>query len=152
MTLRDAGGAVQCVGDQLNLDLPLPESSVEIIGTVRPHPKRGGEVEVQMQAMTVIAAAAEPTPVELPKLERVHADTLLNHRAVTVRGLKERAALRVQAELLAGFRETLSGMGFTEISTPKIVEAGAEGALASLRWTTSGNPLTWPRARSCTSR
>ncbi len=127
VTLRDAGGAVQCVGDQLNLDLPLPESSVEIIGTVRPHPKRGGEVEVQMQAMTVIAAAAEPTPVELPKLERVHADTLLNHRAVTVRGLKERAALRVQAELLAGFRETLSGMGFTEISTPKIVEAGAEG-------------------------
>ena len=46
---------------------------------------------------------------------------------MTVRGLRERAILRVQAELLAGFRRTLDDLGFTEISTPKIVEAGAEG-------------------------
>lgn len=127
VTLRDGSGAVQCVGDGLGLDLPLPESSVEILGTVAPHPKRAGEVEVRMQAMHLLAAAAEPTPVELPKLSRVHPDTLLNHRAVTVRGLEARAVLRVQAELLAGFRAALGDMGFTEISTPKIVEAGAEG-------------------------
>lgn len=127
ITLRDGSGAVQCVGDGLELELPLPESSVEILGHVAAHPRKEGEVEVQITGMTVIAAAAEPTPVELPKLERVHADTLLHHRAVTVRGLKERAALRVQAELLAGFRETLGALGFTEISTPKIVEAGSEG-------------------------
>ncbi len=127
VTLRDATGTMQCVGDGLGLHLPLPESSVEILGTPVPHPKKAGEVELQMTALHIIAPAAEATPVELPKLGRLHPDTLLNHRAVTVRGLRERAILRVQAELLAGFRRTLDDLGFTEISTPKIVEAGAEG-------------------------
>lgn len=44
-----------------------------------------------------------------------------------MRGLRERAALKVQATLLQSFRSFLDAQGFTEISTPKIVVAGAEG-------------------------
>lgn len=77
MVLRDWSGTVQCVGEGLSLELPLPESSVELLGRVRAHPHNAGAVEVQLQTMQVLAPAAEPTPVELPKLERAHPDTLL---------------------------------------------------------------------------
>ena len=127
LVLRDVGGVAQCVGS--GLDLPLSESSVEVTGLVKAHPKAPGGFEVQVETFRVISAATEPPPVEIPKMEwHVNPETMLDYRVVTVRGLKERAALKVQAELVAAFREHLTGSeGFTEISTPKIVSAGAEG-------------------------
>ncbi|WP_221088760.1 aspartate--tRNA(Asn) ligase [Deinococcus aquaedulcis] len=126
VVLRDVSGLTQCVGS--GLSLPLAESSVEVVGTVKAHPKAPGGFEVQIEAFRVISAAVEPAPVEIPKMEwHVNPETMLDYRVVTVRGLKERAALKVQAELVAAFRDHLSTEGFTEISTPKIVSAGAEG-------------------------
>ncbi|SMB93653.1 aspartate--tRNA(Asn) ligase [Deinococcus hopiensis] len=126
LVLRDVSGVAQCVGS--GLTLPLPESSVEVVGAVKAHAKAPGGFEVQVQAFRVLTAAVEPPPVEIPKMEwNVNPETMLDYRVVTVRGLKERAALKVQAELLAAFRDHLINEGFTEISTPKIVSAGAEG-------------------------
>lgn len=126
VVLRDVSGIVQCVGS--NMELPLPESSIEVIGKVKAHPKAPGGYEVQMEQFKVVSAAAEPPPVEIPKMEwNVNPETMLDYRVVTVRGLKERATLKVQAELVSGFRDHLMTEGFTEISTPKIVSAGAEG-------------------------
>ncbi|WP_420810841.1 aspartate--tRNA(Asn) ligase [Deinococcus fonticola] len=126
LVLRDVSGITQCVGS--GLTLPLAESSVEVVGMVKAHPKAPGGFEVQVQDFRVISAATEPAPVEIPKMEwHVNPETMLDYRVVTVRGLKERAALKVQAELLAAFRDHLQQEGFTEISTPKIVSAGAEG-------------------------
>jgi nondiscriminating aspartyl-tRNA synthetase len=126
LVLRDVSGLAQCVGS--GLSLPLAESSIEVVGRVKAHAKAPGGFEVQVESLRVITAAVEPPPVELPKLEwNVNPETMLDYRVVTVRGLKERAALKVQAELLAAFRDHLIGEGFTEISTPKIVSAGAEG-------------------------
>ncbi|WP_102126141.1 aspartate--tRNA(Asn) ligase [Deinococcus planocerae] len=126
LVLRDRSGVAQCVGS--GLTLPLPESSIEVVGKVRAHPKAPGGYEVQVESLRVLTAAVEPPPVEIPKMEwNVNPETMLDYRVVTVRGLKERAALRVQAELVAAFRDHLSTESFTEISTPKIVSAGAEG-------------------------
>ncbi|KEF33205.1 aspartyl-tRNA synthetase [Deinococcus sp. RL] len=126
LVLRDRAGTVQCVGS--GLELPLPESSIEVVGRVAAHPKAPGGFEVQVESFRVLTPAAEPPPVEIPKLEwHVNPETLLDYRVVTVRGLRERAVLKVQAELVAAFREHLMAEGFTEISTPKIVSAGAEG-------------------------
>ncbi|WP_291426728.1 aspartate--tRNA(Asn) ligase [Deinococcus sp.] len=126
LVVRDVSGITQCVGS--GLSLPLPESSVEVVGQVKAHPKAPGGFELQVEQFKVISAATEPTPVEIPKMEwNVNPETMLDYRVVTVRGIKERAALKVQAELVAAFRDHLRGEGFTEISTPKIVSAGAEG-------------------------
>lgn len=126
LVLRDVSGLTQCVGSGLHL--PLPESSVEVVGKVKAHPKAPGGYEVEIQEFRVISAATEAPPVEIPKMEwHVNPETMLDYRVVTVRGLKERAALKVQAELVAAFRDHLRSEGFTEISTPKIVSAGAEG-------------------------
>ncbi|GGK32556.1 aspartate--tRNA(Asp/Asn) ligase [Deinococcus malanensis] len=126
LVLRDVSGIAQCVGS--GLELPLSESSVEVVGSVKAHPKAPGGFEVQVESFRVISAATAPTPVEIPKMEwNVNPETMLDYRVVSVRGLKERAALKVQAELVAAFRDHLMTEGFTEISTPKIVSAGAEG-------------------------
>lgn len=124
--LRDWSGVVQCVGQ--HLDLPLSESSIEVIGQVQAQSKALGGYEVQIESFTVINAATQPPPVEIPKMEwHVNPETIFDYRTVTIRGLKERAVLRVQAELMHAFREYLRSEDFTEISTPKIVSAGAEG-------------------------
>ena len=124
--LRDVSGLAQCVGSGLHL--PLPESSVEIVGTVKAHPKAPGGYEVQISDFRVLSAAVQASPLEIPKMEwNVNPETMLDYRYVSLRGLKERAALRVQAELVRAFHQHLDAEGFTEISTPKIVSAGAEG-------------------------
>ncbi|ULH15903.1 aspartate--tRNA(Asn) ligase [Deinococcus sp. KNUC1210] len=126
LVLRDKSGIAQCVGSGLHL--PLPESSVEIVGSVKAHKKAPGGYEVQIESLKVLSAAIQASPVEIPKMEwNVNPETMLDYRYVSVRGLRERAALKVQAELVFAFHSYLRGEGFTEISTPKIVSAGAEG-------------------------
>ncbi|MBB6098541.1 nondiscriminating aspartyl-tRNA synthetase [Deinobacterium chartae] len=126
LVLRDRAGIVQCVGQ--DLDLPLPESSIEVVGKVVAHPKAPGGFEVQVRELRVLSRAVEVSPLELPKVEwNVNPETLLDYRYVSVRGLKDRAALKVQAVLVEAFRDSLREQGFTEIFTPKLVSAGAEG-------------------------
>lgn len=126
VVLRDVSGVTQCVGS--GLSLPLPESSVEVRGRVKAHPKAPGGYEVQIEDFHVISAAVEAPPLEIPKMEwHVNPETMLDYRYVSLRGLRERAALKVQGEIVYGFHTYLREHGFTEISTPKIVSAGAEG-------------------------
>ena len=101
---------------------------MEIVGTVKAHKKAPGGFEVQVGEMRVLSAATQASPLEIPKMEwNVNPETMLDYRYVSVRGLRERAALKVQGEIVYAFHTYLRGQGFTEISTPKIVSAGAEG-------------------------
>lgn len=126
LVLRDASGIAQCVFQ--GVELPLHESSVRVTGTVVENDRAPGGFELQADRLELISEAVAPPPVEIPKEEwHARAETLLEHRQVTVRGLKARAALKVQAELVRAFREFLDERGFTEIFTPKLVAAGAEG-------------------------
>jgi len=124
--LRDRSGVVQCVLH--GVEVPLQESVVEISGTVAASPKAPGGFEVQATSMKILALATHPTPVEISKASwQANPDTLLQYRHVTVRGLEAQAMLKVQAELVSAFRDFLAAESFTEIFTPKLVAAGAEG-------------------------
>ncbi len=126
LLLRDRSGVVQVVTG--GMKLPLPESSLRVRGLVVESPKAPGGLEVQAKEVEVLSPALEPTPVEIPKEAwRAHPDTLLEYRYVTLRGEKARAPLKVQAALVRGFRRYLDRQDFTEIFTPKVVRAGAEG-------------------------
>jgi nondiscriminating aspartyl-tRNA synthetase len=125
--LRDRSGIVQIVVEK-GVDLPLAESSIRVNGKVVENAKAPGGYEVLANGIEVVSAALEPSPIEIPKEEwRVNPETLLEYRYVSLRGEKARAALKVQAALVRGFRNYLDAQGFTEIYTPKIVSAGAEG-------------------------
>src|SRR5690554_4198628 len=126
LLLRDFSGVAQCVFQ--GVELPLHESSVRVSGKVVSSPKAPGGVEVQATDLELVSEAMVPPPVEISKEEwHANPETLLAYRAVTVRGLKARATLKVQAELVRAFRQFLDADGFTEIYTPKLVGAGAEG-------------------------
>jgi nondiscriminating aspartyl-tRNA synthetase len=124
--LRDRSGVVQCVLE--GVSPPLHESCVEVAGEVVAHPNAPGGVEVRATALRTITLATTPPPVEMAKIDhQANPDTLLEYRHVTVRAPRDRAVLKVQAELLRAFRGFLDAHAFTEISTPKLVAAGAEG-------------------------
>ena len=126
LVLRDRSGIAQCV--LRDARIPLPESAVEVRGTVAASPKAPGGYEVQADALDVLAEATEPPPVELPKASwHAAPDTLLQYRAVTVRTPDAQATSKVAAELVGAFRAFLDDEAFTEIFTPKLVAAGAEG-------------------------
>jgi nondiscriminating aspartyl-tRNA synthetase len=130
LVLRDRTGTVQCVIGK-GVPIPMPESSVRVIGKVVANERAPGGLEVQTSTLEGISVAVEPPPIEVSKEEwKVNPETLLDYRYVSLRGLKERAVLRIQAELIQGFREALIAQDFTEIFTPKIVSAGAEGGSA----------------------
>jgi len=57
-------------------------------------------------------------------------ETLLEHRAVSLRIPDVLDVFRVQDVILAAFRSYLRGQGFTEIASPKLVLVGAEGGSA----------------------
>ncbi len=75
------------------------------------------------------AQAVPPIEINQKKLA-ASLDTMLDHRALSLRNPRVRAAMKIQAELMHAFREGLRAQGFTEIHTPKIVLAGAEGGSA----------------------
>ncbi len=126
LILRDKSGIVQCVFHKT--DIPLHESCVSVKGMVVEAKKAPGGLEIQATELIILSEATQPSPIEISK-EDWHAnpETLLEYRHVSLRGLKAQATMKVQAALVAAFRDFLTRDGFTEIFTPKLVAAGAEG-------------------------
>jgi nondiscriminating aspartyl-tRNA synthetase len=126
LLVRDRSGLVQCVFGKV--DLPLSESCVSVSGTVVESKKAPGGLEIQAETLDIISEAVEAPPIEIPKEEwHVNPETILQYRYVSLRNLKAQASMKVQAELVAGFRAYLNDHGFSEIFSPKLVAAGAEG-------------------------
>ncbi|MCK4257357.1 MAG: aspartate--tRNA(Asn) ligase [Halanaerobiales bacterium] len=128
--LRDRSGVVQCVVDAKQIDIKglKSESVVEIIGEVKEESSKELGVDILVQELIVISQVKEDLPIEINKEElEVQLDTLLNHRALSLRHLKTNAIFRVQAALAQGFLTFLKKEGFTQVFTPKIVSEGAEG-------------------------
>lgn len=135
LILRDREGLAQVVvPDNLELN-PANSGSecvVRVCGRVQGEPRAPGGVEVLAERIEPIALAAPP-PIEVfrPYAKQPYRlDTLLDHRAVSLRIPEVLDVFRVQAEVLRAFRAYLNGQGFTEIATPKLVLAGAEGGSA----------------------
>ena len=129
LTLRLARGAVQCVCPPGALPQGLREECcVELSGTVREEPRAPGGFEIAVESVAVLSRPAAPMPVSLGKRRLdLHLDTELPLRPVVLRHPRERAVFKIQEGLVRAFRDYLTGEGFTEIHTPKIVHAGAEG-------------------------
>ena len=129
LTLRMADGAVQCVCAPEAVPQGLTEEcAVELSGTVHSEPRAPGGWETGVETITVLSRPAAPMPVSLGKRKLgLHLDTELPLRPVILRDLRRRAVFKLQEGLTRAFRDYLTGEGFTEIHTPKIVSAGAEG-------------------------
>lgn len=129
LTLRKKDGVVQCVCSQQVDVSDLPEESAVIVtGLLRREQRAPGGMEIQVSGIEVLSRPAEPMPVPVNKWKlSLNLDTELALRPIILRHLKKRSVFKIQEALGRAFREYLSGQGFTEVHTPKIVHAGAEG-------------------------
>lgn len=105
--------------------------SVKVTGKVvaSADAKGNKRYEIQIHDVKVLSSPKEQMPIVINKkqLDNVPLDTNLAMRPITLRNPKERAIFKIQEGIARGFREFLTANAFTEIRTPKIVFAGAEG-------------------------
>lgn len=133
--VRTARETIQCVYSPEFSDYRLDESvveqcSAEISGKVVKSETRDGSerYELQIHDIKILSTPAAIPPVVISK-KQINCDLSVNldYRPVTLRNPKERAIFKIQEGIQRGFREFLQTQGFTEIHSPKINFAGAEG-------------------------
>ncbi len=133
--LRTARETIQCVYAESFSDYRMGEDvkeecAAKITGKiVAGETKDGGKrYELQIHDIQLLSHPADIPPVVITK-KQVNCDlsTKLDYRPVTLRNPKERAIFKLQEGIQRGFREFLMQQGFTEIHSPKINFAGAEG-------------------------
>ncbi|XP_066299678.1 aspartate--tRNA ligase, cytoplasmic-like [Branchiostoma lanceolatum] len=97
------------------------------------------DVELHVERVFVVSASAQQLPLQLDDAARpehdeedasrprVNQDTRLDNRIIDLRTTTNQAVYRVVAGVCDLFRATLTGKGFVEIHTPKIISAASEG-------------------------
>lgn len=132
LTLRTREGLVQCVCPRRPEGV-REECAVSVSGLLRPEPRAPGGAELAEARFTVLSRPAAPPPVPLSNKSSLSMDTELSLRPVTLRAPRARAVFRIQAAVCRAFREFLQEEDFTEIHTPKLGRAGAEGGSSQFR-------------------
>jgi nondiscriminating aspartyl-tRNA synthetase len=125
LVLRDRGGLAQIVSSE-PLEL-VPETVIEVEGQVVAAGQAPAGVELREPSFRVLATPVEQPPVELRRpILKETLPVLLDFAPVALRHPRERAKFELAAASVAGFRHALDRLGFTEISTPKIVASATE--------------------------
>jgi nondiscriminating aspartyl-tRNA synthetase len=128
--LRDCSGEAQCViaSEALRDHKLKVEDVVEILGSVRAEPRSKTGCEVDIFEIRVLNRAGENLPFQsASQVESVGLETLVQYRPLSLRTEAVGDIFRMQAAILASFRDALNRRRFTEIVTSKIVSAGTEG-------------------------
>jgi nondiscriminating aspartyl-tRNA synthetase len=103
------------------------ETVIAVEGTVTANPQAPGGAEITSPVITLLSDPAVPPPFDLyrPTLT-AGLPTILDHAPTTLRHPLLRAGFQIAAASVAGFRDALDELGFTEVHTPKIVESATE--------------------------
>jgi len=132
IVLRDGTGLLQGVLVQKQLPAELWESALQLTqeaclaltGEVRAEARAPGGFEMEVRGLTLLGASAE-YPIQ-PKEHGI--DFLLDHRHLWLRSSKQRAGLKVRAEVMQGVHDFFYGRGFTRIDTPILTGSIGEHA------------------------
>lgn len=125
--LRTKRDVVQCIAPK-KLEIPVEESCVVITARVVEESRSKTGYELHIERIAVLGEPWEPSPIVInQKVVDTSMENLLDFRPVTLRNEKERAIFKLQEGICRGIREFLYSNHFTEVHTPKIVQAGAEG-------------------------
>lgn len=135
LELRDGTGLVSCVyykGSEpgqcseaawTEFDQLTQESSVEVQGLVKAHPKQEGVFELGAERLQIIHRA-ENYPIT-PKEHGT--DFLMEHRHLWLRSKRQSAILRVRHEIVSAIRDFFDGRGFTLTDAPIFTPNACEG-------------------------
>ena len=129
LIVRDRSGLAQVVlrdhGDQP--DGLTEETVIEVRGLVTASSQAPGGAEITDPVITPLSGPAEPPPLEVyrPAIT-AGLPAILDGAPTSLRHPVLRAGFELAAASVAGFRDALDGLGFTEVHTPKIVESATE--------------------------
>lgn len=132
LILRTKRILVQCVYQEELSDFSInelrEEACVIVTGEVVAEERSKVGYELHLKGIEILSSPMEDLPVVINnKCMDTSLETLLDYRPITLRNEKERAIFKIQEGICRGFREFLTTQLFTEIHSPKIVYAGAEG-------------------------
>ncbi|MHB8961748.1 MAG: aspartate--tRNA(Asn) ligase [Saccharofermentanales bacterium] len=132
VVIRNRYGLIQAVADNEYLSSLSPKaaenSTIIAEGVVRQENRAPNGFEIVVETIDVLSVPIESAPVSLHKNRlNLSIDTGLPLRPFTLRHMRQRAIFKVQEGIVRGFRDFLFQNEFTEIRSPKIVKAGAEG-------------------------
>ena len=138
---RDMTGAVQGVvlpGDEALMTAAKDirnEYVVSVEGIVNKRPEKNvqvgkvnGDIELEVKGIEALVV-----PEELPfdkDADDLTIETRFDYRPFTLRSQRDRDIFRVQATILAAFRDALASHKFTEFTAPVLVGGDAEGGAA----------------------
>ena len=131
LLVRDGFGIAQAMTQDTSVLAALHnlqnETVVQVEGVVAVEPQAPNGVELHDIVVNVLTPVTQVPPLPLNK-SVVHAslDVFLDHATVALRHPKRRARFRLAAGVMGAFREYLTGEGFTEIQSPKLVASATE--------------------------
>ena len=134
LQLRDRDGVIQVTTlkkrskDLFELVASISRESVVLVtGTVKESREARAGFEVLPDKIVLLNKAEAPLPLGVIDKVGADLDTRLNNRFLDLRKEEVRAIFQIEAKAIEGIRRFLISEGFVEVSTPKIVAAGAEG-------------------------
>jgi len=141
LIIRDRAGLAQVVLPTSEADAIGEESVLQVEGLVVASSQAPGGAELTEPVLTRLSGPVEPPPFDLYRPGVTAAlPTILDHAPTTLRHPVLRGGFEVAAASAAGFRAALTGLGFTEIFTPKIVGSATEGGANVFRLDYFGRP------------
>ncbi len=123
--LQSVYTADKCEGD---FDGLCEGAYITITGDVKKEERANYGYEITLSSFEVLSKPAEEYPLHVSsKKLGCSIETSMAHRSVALRHPEQRAVFKIAEGVVSGFREFMLSQNFTEIHTPKIVAAGAEG-------------------------
>jgi aspartyl-tRNA synthetase len=139
--LRDMSGKVQMVALPNHTEAHMlantvrPEWVVEVSGKINARPERminkdevNGAVEIEMLSMKVLNEASVPPFDVTSDGKEIGEDTRLKYRYLDLRRPRMQKNIRNRSKVMTLVRNILENEGFTEIETPSLTIATAEGS------------------------
>lgn len=124
--LQDYTGTIQVVFEKA-IKAKIGDA-VEISGTVKAEKRAKCGLEVAGHDLTIVSANIEELPYDFAsKNLNLQLTTLLDLRPLSLRHPKVQAIFKLYDLLLEGYEKAMREEGFTEIKTPKVLEAASEG-------------------------
>jgi aspartyl-tRNA synthetase len=134
LVLRDRTGFVQAtakaadLGEKVKEFASIPrESVISVTGrTVVPSKAKVGP-EITVESWQVLSVAASPLPLGPADKVNIDPETRFEHRALDMRRPEILELFKFRSDLMRTIRGAMTSRGFLEMTSPKLVAAGAEG-------------------------
>ena len=134
LEVRDGTGIVQCVvfkgavSPELfaSADRIAQESSLEVVGKVKPHGKLAGQFELDVTERE--GPGRRRRARSTPSVPKEHGtDFLMDHRHLWLRSKRQHAIVRVRHTIIKAVRDFFDGRGFTLVDAPIFTPNACEG-------------------------